>query len=92
MTIDEYAVMIKKLSVQSDDIQKRVWGGDAGAAYWWTERSTMFSADGRKVEGFVNDEATIHFYEVLASLSKGRLGYDLLREPADGRHGPAGAG
>lgn len=70
MTIDEYAVMINQLSVQSDDIQERVWGGDAGAAYWWAERSTMVSQDGRQVEGFVNDEATIHFYEVLASLPK----------------------
>ncbi len=30
----------------------------------------MFSADGRTIEGFVNDEATIHFYDVLASLPK----------------------
>lgn len=70
MTIDEYAAMIKALSVPSEDIQKRVWGGDAGAAYWWAERSTMLSADGREIEGFVNDEATVHFYEVLASLPK----------------------
>ena len=51
MTIDEYAAMIKRLSKPSDDIKKRVWGGDAGAAYWWADRSTMFSADGRKIEG-----------------------------------------
>ena len=71
MTIDEYAVMIKQLSVMSDDIQERVWGGDAGAAYWWAERSTMLSPDGRQIEGYVNDDATVHFYEVLASLPKG---------------------
>ena len=70
MTIDEYAVMIKKLSVPSDDIEKRVWGGDAGSAYWWIERTTMFNADGRTIEGYINDDATVHFYEVLSSLPK----------------------
>jgi multiple sugar transport system substrate-binding protein len=70
MTIDDYAVMIKKLSVPSDDIQKRVWGGDAGVADWWIERSTMFSKDGRKIEGLINDAATVHLYEVLSSLPK----------------------
>lgn len=70
MTIDEYAAMIKKLSKPSDDIQKRVWGGDAGAAYWWINRLSMFSPDGRTIEGYVNDEATIHFYEVLLGMQK----------------------
>ncbi len=71
MTIDEYAVMIGKLSVPSDDIEKRVWGGDAGAAYWWADRLTMLSPDGRTIEGYINDEATIHFYDVLTNLPKG---------------------
>jgi multiple sugar transport system substrate-binding protein len=70
MTIDEYAVMIKKLTKQSDDVNQKVWGGDAGAAHWWIDWQTMFSADGRKTEGFINDEATIHFYDVVSKLPK----------------------
>jgi ABC-type glycerol-3-phosphate transport system substrate-binding protein len=30
----------------------------------------MFSKDGRKIEGFINDDATVHFYDVLSSLPK----------------------
>lgn len=70
MTIDDYAVMIKKLSTASDDINKRVWGGDAGAADWWIDWQTMFSQDGRKTEGFINDELTIHFYDIVSKLPK----------------------
>jgi multiple sugar transport system substrate-binding protein len=70
MTIDEYAQMIKKLSVPSEDIQQRVWGGDAGAPGWWIDRLTMFNEDGTKVDGFINDEATIHAYQVIADMQK----------------------
>ncbi len=60
--------MINSLSVHSEDIQERVWGGDAGAAYWWIHREAMLSPDGRTIEGYVNDEPTIHFYEVLTQM------------------------
>jgi len=91
MTIDEYAEMIKKLSVPSDDINQRVWGGDAGAPGWWIERTTMFSEDGAKTDGFINDEATVHAYQVIADMrqagsvmtsSEGQLmeGTDLLAQ------------
>ncbi len=68
MTIDEYALMLQPLTVQSEDINERVWGGDAGAPVWWVERKTMFSDDGRQTDGYINDEATAHFYDVLAGL------------------------
>ena len=70
MTIDDYAIMIKKLSQPNADINKKVWGGDAGVAYWWINPLTMFSKDGRTTEGYINDEATIHFYDVLSKLPK----------------------
>jgi multiple sugar transport system substrate-binding protein len=68
MTIDEYAALAGQLTVPSDDITQQVWGGSAEEPYWWMHRTNMFSEDGRQVEGFVNDEATKHTYQVLADM------------------------
>lgn len=70
MTIDEYAAMIAQLSNHAEDINERIWGGDIGAGYWFMDRLTMFSEDGRQTDGYINDEATTHFYEVLVQIQK----------------------
>jgi multiple sugar transport system substrate-binding protein len=70
MTIDEYATLAAKLSQPNDDITKRVWGGSSSAHYWWTDWRTGFSEDGRKIEGYINDEKTVHLYEVLTQMVK----------------------
>jgi ABC-type glycerol-3-phosphate transport system substrate-binding protein len=68
LTIDEYYDLAAQLSRPSDDLSERVWGAEAGAPYWWTDYRSMFSEDGREVIGYVDDEATIHMYEVLAQM------------------------
>jgi multiple sugar transport system substrate-binding protein len=68
MTIDEYADMALQLTVQSDNLEERVWGGDAGATYWWMDWRNMFSEDGRTTIGYINDEATAHTYQVIADM------------------------
>lgn len=68
ITVDEYAELAMQLSVFDDDISNRVWGGSAGAPYWWMDRTTMVSEDGRQTVGFVNDEPTKHAYEVLSNM------------------------
>jgi ABC-type glycerol-3-phosphate transport system substrate-binding protein len=67
MTIDEYADIAMRLSIPSDKIEERVWGGATPGA-WWMEVSHYYSEDGRTAIGYINDEVTVHFYEVVADL------------------------
>jgi ABC-type glycerol-3-phosphate transport system substrate-binding protein len=68
LTVDEYADLAAKLSKPSDDLSQRVWGGAAGAPYWWIDFRTMFSEDGRETIGYLDDVATTHMYQVLAQM------------------------
>ena len=71
MTLDDYAVAAAQLAKPNDDIQQRVWGtASAGAPYWWMDQRTEFSADGRKIDGVVNNEATVHTYDILSKMVK----------------------
>jgi multiple sugar transport system substrate-binding protein len=70
MTIDQYAALAAQLSKKSDDINQRVWGGSAGSTYWYMDWTTHFSADGKQAVGYINDEATVHTYDVLAKMVK----------------------
>jgi multiple sugar transport system substrate-binding protein len=70
MTIDEYAALADRLTKNRDDIATKVWGGAADVPFWWMDWRTNFSEDGRKADGFANDEATVHTYEVLADMVK----------------------
>jgi multiple sugar transport system substrate-binding protein len=70
MTIDEYEAAAAKLYKPNDDIKQRVYGGSSGISFWWMDPATRFSPDGRKIEGYLNDDATIHSYEVLADMVK----------------------
>ncbi len=68
MTIDEYADMALKLTKPADNIADRIWGGDADATIWWMDAHNLFSPDGRSVDGYLNDEATAHTYQVIADM------------------------
>ncbi|MCY4019672.1 MAG: extracellular solute-binding protein [Chloroflexi bacterium] len=68
ITIDEYAGLVAQLSAYSDDMSERVWGGTLPMP-WWTDAANYFSEDGRSVMGYVNDEATAHFYQVVADMA-----------------------
>ncbi len=68
ITIDEYADLVDQLSVYSEDMSERVWGGTLPMP-WWTDAANYFSEDGRSVIGYVNDEATVHFYQVVADMA-----------------------
>ena len=70
MTIDEYAALARRLAKPSDDPAKNVFGGTAEVPFWWTQRNTTFSEDGKAIAGVVNDEPTIHMYDVLASMAR----------------------
>jgi ABC-type glycerol-3-phosphate transport system substrate-binding protein len=68
ITVDQYAELAAKLTVPNADISQQVWGGTAGAPYWWMSRTDFISEDGRTVDGLINDEPTIHAYEELANM------------------------
>jgi multiple sugar transport system substrate-binding protein len=67
MSIDQYADIAMQLAVFSENIEERVWGG-ASPATWWFDTRNYVSEDGRTADGFVNDEATAHTYQVIADL------------------------
>jgi multiple sugar transport system substrate-binding protein len=70
MTVDEYADIARKLSVDDDDPAKRVYGGEAGPTYWWTDMPDFIGSDLRSVVGVLDDDATIHTWDVLAGLAR----------------------
>lgn len=70
MTVDQYAALASSLTKKSDDINQRVWGGSASNTYWFMDWTTHFSADGKKAVGFINDDATVHTYQVMAQMIK----------------------
>jgi multiple sugar transport system substrate-binding protein len=63
-TIDEYAEASTALHRSLG-----IWGSAASAPFTWADRLTHFDPEGRKIEGYVDDEPTIHMYEVLTSLA-----------------------
>jgi multiple sugar transport system substrate-binding protein len=69
MTIDEYATMARALKAGLGN----VFGASAGSPFTWADRLTHFSNDGKRIDGLVNDESTIHMYEVLAGLGRDKV-------------------
>jgi multiple sugar transport system substrate-binding protein len=68
MSMQEYFDMTLKLTQKSDNLEERIWGGDAWPHYWWMDWRTHLSDDGRKAEGYVNDDATVEAYQLLADM------------------------
>jgi multiple sugar transport system substrate-binding protein len=82
MTIDEYDTMSRALAEGGD-----FNGSVAGAPFTWSSRLTHFSDDGTQVAGVVDDDATVHMYEVLTTLAADGVspqpGESELMSPAD---------
>jgi multiple sugar transport system substrate-binding protein len=68
MDIDEYAALSERLTQPNDDRAKYVWGGYADVTTWWMDWRDFFSEDGTTVEGYLNDEPSVHLYDVLAKM------------------------
>jgi multiple sugar transport system substrate-binding protein len=80
MSLDEYAAIAAKLTKKDADLSKRVWGGEVSATYWWMDPRTIVSEDARTVTGYVDDEATIHAWDVMGKMARdgsGLTGADL---------------
>jgi multiple sugar transport system substrate-binding protein len=68
MSMQDYFDMTVNLSNQSENLEERVWGGDALPHYWWMDWRTHLGEEGRKAEGYVNDEATVKAYQLMADM------------------------
>ncbi len=68
MTIDEYAALAQQLTQPNDDLTQQIWGASAEGPFWWMNLNTSFSDDGHTTEGYINDDATKHTYEVLGNM------------------------
>ena len=84
MSVDEYAAVAAKLAKPNADLSKRVWGGEVAPTYWWMDPRTMFSEDGRTTTGFVDDEATIHSWDVLTKMARDGVGLTGADQEASG--------
>lgn len=68
MTMDEYVAMAKQLTKKGDSLEDSIWGADADIGVWWQDWRNFIGEEGRTVEGFVNDDATVHAFDLLAQL------------------------
>jgi multiple sugar transport system substrate-binding protein len=68
MSMQDYFDMTVKLTQKNDNLEERIWGGDAWPYYWWMDWRTHLGEEGRKAEGYVNDEATVKAYQLLADM------------------------
>jgi multiple sugar transport system substrate-binding protein len=67
MPVDEYAGLAAQLSTSGGGGPR--WGATADVPFWWTGRWTHFSDDGRTIEGSVDDDDTLHMYDVLSGIA-----------------------
>jgi multiple sugar transport system substrate-binding protein len=74
MTVDEYATIAATLAKPNADLAQRVWGGETGPTYWWMDPRTIYSEDGRTIAGLVDDDATIHSWDVLTKMARDGVG------------------
>jgi len=84
MSVDEYAAIAAKLAKPNKDLAKRVWGGEVAPTYWWMDTANLYSEDGRSVTGLVDDEATIHAWDVLGKMARDGVGITGAEQEAAG--------
>lgn len=68
MSMQDYLDMTVKLTEKSDNLEERIWGGDAWPYYWWMDWRTHLGDEGRTAVGYVNDDATVKAYQLLADM------------------------
>lgn len=69
-SMQEYFDATLAVTTHSENIEERIWGGDAVPHTWWMDWRTHISNDGRTIDGYVNDEATIAAYQIMADMRK----------------------
>jgi multiple sugar transport system substrate-binding protein len=71
MTIDEFAALAKKLTKPNADPNKTTYGALTGAPTSGNVTPlSFFSKDGKKIQGYADDDATIHLFDVMAQMVK----------------------
>jgi multiple sugar transport system substrate-binding protein len=77
MTVDEFDEKARAIH----EALPEVYGGVAGAPFWWASRAYTYSEDGTEIAGQVDDDPTTHMWDVLAELV--RDGVQPLPEQTD---------
>jgi multiple sugar transport system substrate-binding protein len=77
MTVDEFDEEARAIHEALPD----VYGGVAGAPFWWASRAYTYSEDGTEIAGQVDDDSTMHMWDVLAE--QARDGVQPLPEQTD---------
>lgn len=73
ITMDEYVIMAEQLTKEGDSLENSIWGSDADIPIWWQDARNFFGEEGRMIEGYVNDEATVHSFEKVVELHENGL-------------------
>ncbi len=68
MSMDEYVAMAQAVTKKSETLEENIWGSDADIGIWWQDWQNFIGEEGRKVEGYTNDESTVHAFEKLAEI------------------------
>jgi multiple sugar transport system substrate-binding protein len=74
MSVDEYAEVAAQLAKPNPDLAQRVWGAEVAPTHWWMDPRTIYSEDGRTIAGLVDDDATIHSWDVLGKMARDGVG------------------
>src|SRR5262249_44545138 len=70
MTIDEFAALARQLVIPDADPAKTVYGALIGPpTSGYSSQENYYSPDGRTIEGYIDDEDTIHEYDVVSKLT-----------------------
>jgi multiple sugar transport system substrate-binding protein len=70
MSMDEYVAMAQAVTKKSETLEENIWGSDADIGIWWQDWQNFIGEEGRKVEGYTNDESTVHAFEKLAEIRR----------------------
>jgi ABC-type glycerol-3-phosphate transport system substrate-binding protein len=68
MTMEEYVTMARQLTKKGITLDDSIWGADADIGIWWQDWRNFIGEEGRKIDGYVNDEATVNAFNKLAEL------------------------
>ncbi|MBE2220387.1 MAG: extracellular solute-binding protein [Anaerolineae bacterium] len=68
LSMDQYAALAEAVTKEGATLADSVWGADTDIGVWWQDRRNFFSEDGRTVDGYLNDEATVHMFEKLIEM------------------------
>jgi ABC-type glycerol-3-phosphate transport system substrate-binding protein len=69
-SISDYLQLVKNFHPSRTGDATTIWGGSYPYPYLWSDRRSLFNADGRTTYRIANDEPTVNTYQILADLCR----------------------